>query len=725
MKKIELAKPKQKFCVKKIIAYSAAAIVFAVVFFFGAHFNFAVAADAGALIEENTAAVGEAAGLPATDPILIVARIIRAFIGFLGVVALILVIYGGYLYMTSAGEKEKAEKARKLIVNAFIGLAIILSAFAIVSFIISRLMGALGDGTGTDTPRAYVSPGLGSGALGSGPIQDHFPGVGMTVPRNTVIMVTFKEAITPSSIMDNIICKKTSDNSDCSSTTVDPAVNCICKGILKGGAAGSVQIYKACDSIVPAGETPPAGYGEPNRANPDICNEWKATPPDQNGTCAADDTAAEAETCKFVMSGDVTMTPDFKTFIFNPYSFTDNHLGSPLNDVGYIVKLTNSITKLDNSRGIFTGFAPPTYSWDFKTNTTIDVTPPFVVNVYPVDLDAATKKIPLDGTVANAKARNNGIRIDFSEAVIPPMALALPLVTPAPDNREIFVTGTIGMTTTNVRGNLLIGNGYRSVVFKSDMACGTGDTLNSCGERVFCLPGDARIDTRVHSVPIGNLLNDTGPGADTFPAGGMVDAALNALDTNHASGIKLGVGNGRTEGADDDFFWNFRTSQLIDLTPPIIQSVTPFLGAQKSDGVTPDVYISAIFDKEINPASATNSNLQIFSERFKGWFTGGLCVATATGTCTADPVGKQVFINHADLPEAKTAADVPLIFPKVKSGLQDMTFNCFNPCKGPGATCGTGLSTGTACCSNPPPGSGDMSARTAAPLDVCPEAGGQ
>lgn len=51
------------------------------------------------------------------------------------------VIYGGFMYMTSQGEPDKAANARHTIINAVIGLVIALLATGIVSFIGGRLLG--------------------------------------------------------------------------------------------------------------------------------------------------------------------------------------------------------------------------------------------------------------------------------------------------------------------------------------------------------------------------------------------------------------------------------------------------------------------------------------------------------------------------------------------------------------------------------------------------------
>ncbi|OGL77960.1 hypothetical protein A3F28_00220 [Candidatus Uhrbacteria bacterium RIFCSPHIGHO2_12_FULL_57_11] len=89
-----------------------------------------------------TPEVTEAIGLSSTDVRVTVARIINVFMGILGIIAVVIVLYGGFLWMTAAGNEEKVEKAKKMLVAGVIGLAIILSAYAIAQFVINSLVSA-------------------------------------------------------------------------------------------------------------------------------------------------------------------------------------------------------------------------------------------------------------------------------------------------------------------------------------------------------------------------------------------------------------------------------------------------------------------------------------------------------------------------------------------------------------------------------------------------------
>ncbi len=68
--------------------------------------------------------------------------IIKTVLSFLGVLFLILMIYGGFLWMTARGNEEQVTKSKNLIIAAIIGLLIILASYAISIFVINSLSGS-------------------------------------------------------------------------------------------------------------------------------------------------------------------------------------------------------------------------------------------------------------------------------------------------------------------------------------------------------------------------------------------------------------------------------------------------------------------------------------------------------------------------------------------------------------------------------------------------------
>jgi len=70
----------------------------------------------------------------------IIGNIIKVVVSLLGLIAVVLIIIGGFQWMTSGGEEEKITKAKQLMINGIIGLVIIVLAYAIATFIIDKLV---------------------------------------------------------------------------------------------------------------------------------------------------------------------------------------------------------------------------------------------------------------------------------------------------------------------------------------------------------------------------------------------------------------------------------------------------------------------------------------------------------------------------------------------------------------------------------------------------------
>lgn len=85
---------------------------------------------------------GAATGLGSRDVRSTVASIINVALGLLGIVAVVIIIIGGFTWMTAGGNDEKVTEARKWIFSGVIGLAIILSAYALASWVINQLVDA-------------------------------------------------------------------------------------------------------------------------------------------------------------------------------------------------------------------------------------------------------------------------------------------------------------------------------------------------------------------------------------------------------------------------------------------------------------------------------------------------------------------------------------------------------------------------------------------------------
>lgn len=65
--------------------------------------------------------------------------LISSLLAFLGIIFMILIIYGGFLWMTARGAEDQISKAKKIIISATIGLTIVLSAYLISLIVVSLL----------------------------------------------------------------------------------------------------------------------------------------------------------------------------------------------------------------------------------------------------------------------------------------------------------------------------------------------------------------------------------------------------------------------------------------------------------------------------------------------------------------------------------------------------------------------------------------------------------
>lgn len=69
----------------------------------------------------------------------LVQTVINAFLGLIGVLFLIYMLYAGYNWLTAQGDEEKVTKAKDTIRRAIIGVIIVVAAYAISIFVVSKL----------------------------------------------------------------------------------------------------------------------------------------------------------------------------------------------------------------------------------------------------------------------------------------------------------------------------------------------------------------------------------------------------------------------------------------------------------------------------------------------------------------------------------------------------------------------------------------------------------
>jgi len=285
--------------------------------------NFAYAQiDVGANEISNTIV------LSATDPRIIVGRIINITLLFLGVIAVGLIIYAGFLWMTSGGNDDKIEQAKAILKNAVIGLVIVLSSWGIASFILSRLMQSTGNG-GLFDPGQNTSTLAGTGALGACTVERVYPENGQKdVARNTSLMISFKEPLR----LDTVCQNEAGDACACDQT--------LCKLI----NPEHIRIFRQ-------------DLG-------DNCG---------NSGCPSDNTN--------ISRAYVKASSDRLSFIITPLDM----LGIPDGNTDYVVKFTNDVQK-DDGNSIFKTCNSDFFQWGFEVSNNIDLTPPQVLRggIFPL-----------------------------------------------------------------------------------------------------------------------------------------------------------------------------------------------------------------------------------------------------------------------------------------------------------------------------------------------------
>lgn len=271
----------------------------------------------------NEVDTGLAGALASGEDIRVTAgRFIQFALSFLGVIAVVLVMYAGFLWMTSGGDEEKINKAKQILKNAVIGLIIILSAWTITFFILKSISDNLNPANRIDIPsRTSGFTSSGAGAIGNCAIENIYPQDGQRdIPRNTSIVITFKEEIDLSSVCLN-----------------DSGTACACDN-------------NSCKKV-----------------NPRTLRLFKK---DLGDACTS-------VACLQVSTnvGDImlSVTSDKKTLVLIP---TD-YLGSATEHTAYNFKIDSSLKKPDGS-SIFSGCTSSQLEISFMVSNILDLEPPIV-----------------------------------------------------------------------------------------------------------------------------------------------------------------------------------------------------------------------------------------------------------------------------------------------------------------------------------------------------------
>jgi len=121
---------------KQLMAF---AIISLLVLPFLAFHQAAAQNDSNTLYGLNAVNNGLNGSLTQSDPITVATKVINIALGFLGIIAVGIILIGGFKWMTAGGNEDKTSEAKKLLGAGIIGLVIILASWAIAFYVINTL----------------------------------------------------------------------------------------------------------------------------------------------------------------------------------------------------------------------------------------------------------------------------------------------------------------------------------------------------------------------------------------------------------------------------------------------------------------------------------------------------------------------------------------------------------------------------------------------------------
>jgi cysteine-rich repeat protein len=356
-----------------------------------------------------------ALGLGTRDLRSAIMQVINILLGFLGVISIGIMLYGGFLYMTSQGAADKIEKAKKILINGAIGLAIILSSYAIAFFIVNALTNVTGIGESVcDNDGFCVAPENCANCAsdcGSCPAPPPSGGtftVSWVDPADTeanvslcrLIQIKFNQDINPDTI-DNI-------GPWGGSFTVDSTT-----------AKSDVNLWIEIQGGLSAG----AGCVANDQCASGVCA----------GSCQGD-----------LVSGDITLWPNAKGLTFNN---TDDFKMNTIYQATIKSDML-ALNGIENTLGSRLNLGD--YIWNFTTGDITDTVPPTVVTVFPTD---TTTDVCLETTISAV----------FNE----PMDVASLLSTDIGNQMDPNTTNSIYMEAPNVVSGFIKSiNGPKTLITK-------------------------------------------------------------------------------------------------------------------------------------------------------------------------------------------------------------------------------------------------------------------
>jgi hypothetical protein len=561
-------------------------------------------------------------GLPTTDIRVTIARVIRIGLGFIGTILFLLMLYGGALWMTAGGNSEQIDKAKKVITNGAIGLAIILLSYGITVFVIKSLTDGLSqaptDGGGFASTFALDNF-AGSGSLGV-VLKDHFPGRDQVdIPRNSKIVITFRKPIKLDSFVQNT--NKTVDASG--KPLLGDCVN-----------IGSTMSWEAdCDSL--------------------MIDE-------DHVLIQRTDTGEKIRGAAVLGTG---TNGKIYTIVIRPYDV----LGSDKTAVSYKVRLGKLILQddpLNNNPPAFNvrSGGQDYYDWKFTCNTTIDTLPPVVRSVFPADKSVEDK--------------NSVIQLDFSKPMDPTSLQGSFAVAGAYYSLSGGVVYLKSGNSTVPVGDFVLTNGYKTLEFTPTLMCGA----NACGKSIYCLPVcdkagascPAKQDQYSMLVKAGRPFSVTS--FEAIPFSGAMDLSGNALDGNANGTVDMAPLTGDLfldQIKPDNFAWSFTVRDSIDLSAPIISKIAPGADAQYVD---PAEQLKITFNKRMRVDPLYTIRIEEKPVR-----PTPLC---RVPSALFDDKNNTTLVQISHCPFQQNGRNY--YYPVITSEVEDVHFNCLFPGSGPG-----------------------------------------
>ena len=79
----------------------------------------------------------------------LIAQVVKAALGLTAVLAVAYIVYGGFLYITAAGDESQIKAGKQAVIGAVIGIVVIGVAYALVAFVLGAIGGGGSGGAST------------------------------------------------------------------------------------------------------------------------------------------------------------------------------------------------------------------------------------------------------------------------------------------------------------------------------------------------------------------------------------------------------------------------------------------------------------------------------------------------------------------------------------------------------------------------------------------------